>query len=286
MTAQISSMTVPALSNALKRLLTQAGIEDPFGEATEILCAVLDCSKAELILRDGEIPEEESEKAIAMARRRATGEPLQYILGSWSFMEREYKVGKGVLIPRDDTEVVVREALTIAKSIPDPVIVDLCAGSGIIAVTLEKELDNATVYAVEKSEKAFSYLTENITLNQTKVKAIHADLADCVIDFADGSLDMIVSNPPYIRRDELPTLQREVQYEPRLALDGGESGYDFYEMIISLWTKKLKKGGTIAFEIGEGQFNRIADLLSSAGYTDIHGTPDIQGITRAITAKV
>lgn len=279
-------MIVPALSNALKSLLTHAGIEDPFGEATEIICAVLDCSRTELILRDDQISEEESEKAIAMARRRAAGEPLQYILGSWSFMGREYKIGEGVLIPRDDTEVVVREALAIAESISDPVIVDLCAGSGIIAVTLEKELDNATVYAVEKSEKAFSYLTENIALNQARVEAIRADLAECVSDFADGSLDMIVSNPPYIRRDELPTLQKEVQYEPRLALDGGESGYDFYEMIISLWTKKLKKGGAIAFEIGEGQFNRIADLLTSAGFTDIHGTPDIQGITRAITAKI
>ena len=279
-------MTVPALSSALKSLLTRAGVDNPDGNATEILCAVLDCSRTELILRDDEISEEESEKAIAMAQQRAAGKPIQYVIGSWSFMGREYKVGEGVLIPRDDTEVLVGEALASARSIPDPVIVDLCAGSGIIAVTLAKELPDAAVYAVEKSENAFSYLTENITLHQAKVKAICTDLADCVDDFEDGSLDMIVSNPPYIRSDEIDDLQKEVQYEPRLALDGGESGYDFYESILSLWTKKLKQGGCIAFEIGEGQYARIADLLTSAGYTDIHGTPDIQGIIRAVTARV
>ena len=201
-------------------------------------------------------------------------------------MDRADKVGEGVLIPRDDTEVVVREALAAAKNIPDPVIIDLCAGSGIIAITLEKELKNATVYAVEKSDLAFSYLQENIELNQAKVEAIHADLADCVNSFDDASLDMIVSNPPYIRSDEIAELQSEVQYEPRLALDGGEDGYDFYEMIIRLWTKKLKEGGCIAFEIGEGQYDRIAEMLKTAEFTDIKGYPDIQGITRAVTAVI
>lgn len=277
-------MTVPALSNTLKSLLTRAGVDNPDGDAKEILCTVLNCSRTELILQNKEIPDEAYEKAVAMARRRAGGEPIQYVIGHWFFMDRKYKVGEGVLIPRDDTEVVVREALAAASSVPEPVIVDLCAGSGIIAVTLANELQNAAVYAVEKSESAYAYLKDNITLNQAKVEAICADLADCVDAFADGSLDMIVSNPPYIRRDELPTLQSEVQYEPRLALDGGEDGYDFYKMIIRLWTTKLKKGGVIAFEIGEGQFNRIAGLLASAGYSDIQGTPDIQGITRALTA--
>lgn len=277
-------MTVPALTNTVKSLLTRAGIEDPFGETREILCAVLGCSRTELILRNDEISDVESEEALAMARRRADGEPIQYVLGSWSFMGREYKVGEGVLIPRDDTEVVVGEALRLSKGFDHPVIVDLCSGSGIIAVTLAKELDSAAVYAVEKSEKAFSYLTDNIALNQANVEAIRADLRDCMDDFADGSLDMIVSNPPYIRSDEIAGLQSEVQYEPRLALDGGESGYDFYEMIISLWSRKLREGGVIAFEIGEGQFDRIAGLLTAAGYTDVKGTPDIQGITRAVTA--
>lgn len=278
-------MIVPALDNTVKSLLMRAGVENPAGDAKEILCAVLACDRAQLLLREEEIPDPLCEKAIAMAYRRAGGEPIQYILGSWSFMGRDYKVGEGVLIPRDDTEVVVTEALKLCERTPDPVIVDLCAGSGIIAVTLAKELPNATVYAVEKSDSAFSYLTENIALNHAKVNAIHADLQDCVNDFEDGSLDMIVSNPPYIRSAEIADLQQEVQYEPRLALDGGKDGYDFYKMILTLWTPKLKDGGSIAFEIGEGQFDAIAEMLKNAGYADISGTPDIQNITRAITAK-
>lgn len=277
-------MTVPALTNALKGLLTRAGVDNPDGDTAEILCAVLGCDHTRLILLEDDIPAESCDKAMQMARRRADGEPIQYVLGCWSFMGRDYKVGEGVLIPRDDTEVVVCEALKRAKSFSRPVVVDLCAGSGIIAVTLEKGLSGATVFAVEKSEEAYAYLQENIALNQSSVKAIHADLTDCFSDFDDSSLDMIVSNPPYIRSDEIAELQSEVQYEPKMALDGGEDGYVFYEMIIRLWTRKLKNGGCIAFEIGEGQYETIAEMLRSAGYTDIKGAPDIQGITRAVTA--
>lgn len=277
-------MTVPALTNALKGLLTRAGVDNPDGDTAEILCAVLGCDHTRLILLEDDIPAESCDKAMQMARRRADGEPIQYVLGCWSFMGRDYKVGEGVLIPRDDTEVVVCEALKRAKSFSRPVVVDLCAGSGIIAVTLEKGLSGATVFAVEKSEEAYAYLQENIALNQSQVKAIHADLSDYFSDFDDSSLDMIVSNPPYIRSDEIAELQSEVQYEPKMALDGGEDGYIFYEMIIRLWSRKLKNGGCIAFEIGEGQYETIAEMLRSAGYTDIKGAPDIQGITRAVTA--
>ena len=278
-------MTVRALHDAILSLLIEAGVPYAKGDTMEIMIAAAHLRHTiELHDRHAYVSDEDCEKALEMARRRATGEPLQYVLGRWFFLRREFKVGEGVLIPRDDTEVVVGEALKLARAFPSPAIVDLCAGSGIIAITLAKELDDAAVFAVEKSEAAFRYLEENIALHQADVKAIHADLSDCVSDFADGTLDMIVSNPPYIRSGDISGLQKEIQYEPRLALDGGESGYDFYEMIISLWTKKLKKGGVIAFEIGEGQFDHIAGLLKDNGYTDIQGTPDIQGVTRAVTA--
>ncbi len=277
-------MIVPALHNAVKSLLSRAGVDNPAGDTTEILCTVLKCDRTQLILRQDKLPEALCEKALQMARRRAVGEPIQYVIGTWSFMGRDYKVGKGVLIPRDDTEVAVGEALRLIKSVPHPHIVDLCAGSGIIAITLYKELPGATVSAVEKSGEAFAYLAENAQLNQADIRLIHSGLEDCADSFADSSLDMIVSNPPYIRTDEIADLQSEVQYEPGLALDGGKSGYDFYEMILDLWSKKLKKGGFIAFEIGEGQFGYIAALLKDHGFDDIVGYPDIQGITRAVTA--
>ena len=285
MTAPTSLTTALAQLRKLEIILATAGTENPAGDAREILAAVMGCQPNLLRLKyETILSSEQLDRSVSMARRRASGEPIQYVLGLWSFMGRDYKVGHGVLIPRDDTEVLVGEALRMIRSVPRPRIVDLCSGSGIIAITLAKELD-ATVYAVEKSGEAFAYLKENITLNQADVKAIRADIKDCVVDFGDCSLDMIVSNPPYIRSNDIADLQNEVQYEPRLALDGGESGYDFYELIIRLWTPKLKDGGTIAFELGEGQFDYVANLLKAAGYTNIIGYPDIQGITRAVTAE-
>ena len=285
MMAPTSSTTALAQLRKLEIILAHAGTENPAGDAREILAAVMSCQPNLLRLKyETILSSEQLDRSVSMAKRRASGEPIQYVLGMWSFMGRDYKVGQGVLIPRDDTEVLVGEALRVIRSVPHPRIVDLCSGSGIIAITLAKELD-ATVYAVEKSGEAFAYLKENITLNQADVKAIRADIKDCVVDFGDCSLDMIVSNPPYIRSNDIADLQNEVQYEPRLALDGGESGYDFYELIIRLWTPKLKDGGTIAFELGEGQFDYVANLLKAAGYTNIIGYPDIQGITRAVTAE-
>lgn len=280
-------MTAAALSNELKGILARAGVDDPAGDSSLILEHALGYTRAQLVAhRFDEISGEQAAAAVAMARRRASGEPIQYILGVWPFMGRNYAVGAGVLIPRDDTEVVVRAALDMIKGVPSPAVADLCSGSGIIAITLSKELSGADVFAVEKSDDAFGYLTKNIALNGADVKPKLADLRDCTDSFADGSLDMIISNPPYIKSGEIASLQREISYEPRLALDGGESGYDFYELIVRMWTPKLKEGGIIALELGEGQYEYVAGLLKQEGYKDIKGHLDIQGITRAVTASL
>ena len=280
-------MTAAALSNELKSILTRAGVDDPAGDASLILESILGCTRAMLIARyNEEIAPELVEKAVAMAERRAIGEPIQYVLGEWSFMGREYIVGEGSLIPRDDTEVVVNAAFQLIKYVPSPVVIDLCSGTGIIAVTLKKEIPSAKVSAVEKSEEAFAYLERNAGLNNADIKLIHADLAGCADSFADASLDLLISNPPYIKSDDIAGLQREISYEPRLALDGGESGCDFYELIIRLWTKKLRPGGYIALELGEGQFDYVAALLTEYGYSDIKAHLDIQSIKRAITASL
>jgi release factor glutamine methyltransferase len=278
-------MTAAALHNALKSALTRGGAENPAGDALAVIENLLGFSRIDLVTRgETEVADSITEKAMEMARRRVSGEPIQYIVGSWSFMGRAYRVGEGVLIPRDDTEVVVNAAIRRMSGIACPKIVDLCAGSGIIAVTLYHGLDHPSVSAVEKSGAAFTYLQENAALNHADIRLIHADLRDCTGDFPDRSLDLIVSNPPYIKSAEISTLQSEVQYEPRLALDGGASGYDFYEMILGLWTAKLKPGGCIALELGEEQFDYVSGLLRAHGYTDIQGDPDISGTIRAVTA--
>lgn len=272
-------MTVKQLS----KLLTDA--LSPF-DAQAILETLLGYDHAQMILNaDRELPSSAVTQAMEMKKRREQGEPIQYIIGKWSFLGREYTVGDGALIPRDDTEVLVRESLRLIPTKQAARVLDLCAGTGIIAITIKEERPLSEVFAVEKSEKAFAYLTQNVRSNNADVMCILSDLKDCIDRFSNGSLDMIISNPPYIKSSDLPALQREVQYEPPLALDGGASGYDFYECIIPLYKGKIRKGGVIAFEIGEGQSEYIAALLRDEGFEDIRLYDDIQSIPRAVTAR-
>ena len=216
-----------------------------------------------------------------LAERRLKGEPLQYILGSWEFYGYPFKVGKGVLIPRDDTEVLLSVCLEYIKEKFSPKVLDLCSGTGALAIAIAKET-NADVTAIEKSETAFSYLTENIALNNAKVNAIQGDIFQCMDMFPNTCFDLILSNPPYIITDEIPTLQKEVSYEPKMALDGGKDGYDFYRHIIRHWSSKLKKGGMMAFELGENQFDIVKELMTAEKFTNIGEKLDLGNIQRVI----
>ena len=279
-------MTAAALRNALRSLLIRAGVENPDGDSRLILEHITGYSGAAFLVHDrDDVARDAEQQALSMARRRAGGEPIQYVLGTWRFMRRDYAVGEGVLIPRDDTEVVVRAALDRIRGVPSPAVADLCAGSGIIAITLAKELNRPTIIAVEKSAEAYAYLEKNITAHGADMRAILADLRDCANEIEDCSLDLLISNPPYIPSGEMDTLQREVRYEPRLALDGGDDGCDLYRAIIRLWTAKLKKGGIIALELGEDQFEPVSRMLEEHGYTAVRGYEDIQGTIRAVTAE-
>ncbi|MBQ7965287.1 MAG: peptide chain release factor N(5)-glutamine methyltransferase [Ruminococcus sp.] len=268
-----------------EELLERAGIENPAFDTIYLFEHIFSLSRKDTIVyADKAIDESKLPYLNECITRRISGEPIQYIIGQWEFMGNTYKVAQGVLIPRDDTEVLVTTCLDILNSKKECQVVDLCSGSGIIAITLKLLSNDITVYAVEKSDTAYSYLVKNAILNNADIKHIHADLYDCVNEFEDSSLDLIVSNPPYIISHEIKTLQKEVQFEPALALDGGKDGYDFYRGIINVWSKKLKKGGIIAFEIGENQFEYIKTLLENAGYTDVEGFLDIAGTVRAMTA--
>lgn len=285
MTAPISSQTVLALLRRAESILSENDIDNPSADAREITAAALGCPPSALRRHyEEEAPDSVSSEVHRMLSLRIKGEPIQYVIGSWSFMGRDYKVGAGVLIPRDDTEVVVSEALRLIRDLQSPRVIDLCSGSGVIAVTIKKERPDAKVCAVEKSPEACAYLRLNTARNSADITVCERDIFDLYRELDDNTFDLIVSNPPYIRSSEIATLQKEVQFEPRMALDGGESGFDFYEKIIDLWTTKLAPGGFIAFEIGEDQFDRIAALLKAHGYTEIKGYPDIQGVTRAVTA--
>lgn len=277
-------MTIREAFNYTKQQLEKAGVADPAFDTMYLFEYVFSITRTDIAVR-GDTPADEKKLELLKAciDRRVSGEPVQYIIGEWEFMGRTFKIGDGVLIPRDDTEVLVRACMELDLA-DNASIVDLCSGSGIIAVTLRKHFADSAVYAVEKSDVAYSYLCKNCELNNADVKTVHSDLYECVDGFADRSIALIVSNPPYIKDDEVPTLQKEVQFEPKMALCGGTDGFDFYRGIVEHYAKKLKVGGYIAFEIGEGQFEYIKELLKNSGFTDIRGYLDLGNTVRALTA--
>lgn len=234
-------------------------------------------TKSEYVLSEKELSDIKE-----ITAKRENGYPLQYILGKWTFMDNDYFVGEGVLIPRDDTEVVVRSVIPYLKQKKSPVIIDLCSGSGIIPITLKKLFPYAEVHALELSEKAIPYLRKNIKTLCPDILLHCGDLTELYKDFADNQFDLIISNPPYIKKSDLSTLQTEVQSEPVMALDGGDDGLDFYRAIITLWTSKLKQDGMLALELGEDEFTPVKELMQQKGYKNIQGYKDLGNIYRAI----
>lgn len=276
-------MTIEELYKKAKYVLQKAGIEDPAFDALCLIEKVFGYNRTMLIAKGDVVATHKQEQEFnGLVTRRADFEPLQYILGSWNFMGYDFNVGAGVLIPREDTSEVVTLCLEQAKNYKNPKILDLCAGSGAISVVLSKEILNADVTAVELSEEAFPYLLKNIQQNNAKVKAVKGDIFKCIDDFENGSFDIIVSNPPYIIRDEIKTLQKEVQLEPTMALDGGVDGYDFYRFIVKNWSCKLKKNGSMAFELGEGQLDTVKKLMENENYGIFKEKIDLGNIQRAI----
>lgn len=275
-------MTVNEIYQSGLKLLENNNIENSKFEAQSLLQKAFSLDRVGFIIHKTDKADENcSHNFLKFIEKRISGEPLQYILGEWSFMGFDFKVGRGVLIPRDDTEVVVNLCIDFLENRTDKKTVDLCSGSGAIAVALDK-ISGAKVTAVEIDETAFSYLETNVKENNSSVKPVMADALEICDTFADGELDLIVSNPPYIKSADIETLQKEVQLEPRLALDGGEDGCDFYREIVSRWSRKLKKGGALAFELGENQADAVKALMAEQGFSDFKISLDFGGVQRAI----
>ena len=262
--------------------LKLGNIEAPDFEARCIIEYVTGYDRAgQLIHADEKISDDKKQLINSILENRLSRYPLQYLLGSWIFMGFPLSVGEGVLIPRDDTEVCVRLSLDYLKDKPDADVIDLCSGSGAIAIALEK-LGKAKVTAVEFIDEAFIFLEKNIIQNGCRINAVKDDVFTCHAEYSDNAFDLIVSNPPYIKRAELPSLQAEVRFEPQTALDGGEDGLDFYRAIIQDWTPKLKAGGALVFELGEGQAEQVNEMMEEHGYTNVRTETDFGGCERAI----
>lgn len=256
-------MTVQQLFENEKNVLKNKNIENYANEARWIFEAAFECGREYIIFHSDETADEEkSARFIEMINRRADGEPVQYVIGSWDFYGETFAVGEGVLIPRPETEMLVDFALEFLKDKSEPVIVDLCSGTGCIGLSVANNLPSSKVFLVEKSDKAFVYLKKNIeNFGCKNVTAIKGDIFDGFGFFDIPKPDLILSNPPYIESDVIETLQSEVLLEPSMALDGGEDGYDFYRVISEKWLSHCK--GAIAVECGEGQTKEIEMMFSS-----------------------
>ena len=206
-----------------------------------------------------------------MARRRIAGEPLQYILGEWEFFGMRLFVGEGVLIPRPDTERLVEIVLDWCRGFENPRIIDLCTGSGCIALALQKMLPGSDVHALDVSPAALSFAKRNVQYHALPVTLHQADVLKAP-DF--GTFDVIVSNPPYLTDAEMQALQPEIRFEPASALEAGVDGLRFYAGITALWKDALRPGGLLAFEIGEQQGAAVAGILRQNGFIGIEVLQD------------
>ena len=230
---------------------------------------------------DREVSEAEEEQYRKALEQRAVHVPLQHLLGYQDFMGLRFQVNEHVLIPRQDTEILVEEAM---RYLHDGMrILDLCTGSGCILLSLLHYSNDCEGVGVDISQEALQVAAQNAELLGIKADFLKSDLYEKVT----GKFDLLVSNPPYIERKVIPTLMEEVrEYDPYIALDGGEDGLDFYRRIIGGAQDYLKRGGQILMEIGSGQAKAVSELLREAGFKEIDACRDFAGLDRVVSGRL
>jgi len=281
---------VPALrsvvTSAAERLSLGPHPESARQDAETLLLHILGKNKAWLITHPAkELTEDQTARFLEMLERRHKGEPIQYILGEAEFYCMPFIVTPDVLIPRPETEHLVERIVGLGSVFRIPRLVDVGTGSGAIAIAFAHDWSHAAITAIDKSQGALDVAYRNAKRLgfADQIRFLQGDLLDPV---AGGQFDIVVSNPPYVPEMDRPTLSVEVRdYEPGLALFGGNDGLDIYRRLIPQAFACLASGGFIALEIGYGQSASIAELLDAAGFGNIEFTPDLQGIPRVATAQ-
>lgn len=260
-------------------------IETPRLDAEVLLCYVLNCERISLVInKDRLLLEGDNAQYLSYIERRKKNEPISYITGKREFMSLEFDVAEGILIPRPDTEILVEKIIEIYKG-KKVSIVDLCTGSGAIAVSLAHYLKCAEITAVDKYDVCINCAKNNAAKHNLDIDVIKADVLD---DFEiDKNVDCIISNPPYIETDTLTTLPSDVKdFEPMYALDGGADGLIFYRKITDFAVKKLNSGGILAYEIGYNQAQNVKEIINKTNcfkYTEI--IKDLSGLDRVIISE-
>ena len=263
--------------------LMMAGVPDARFDAAQLYTFV---TGRDHRLDDGPTAEEASRLQV-LAERRAGREPLQYLLGEWDFLDFTLKVGRGVLCPRADSEVVCETAIELLKDSEAPVVYDLCAGTGCLGLGIARAVPGAKVTCVELSHDAWPYLTANVAaLGGKATQAERGDVMNYYTQIEPESADLIISNPPYLTAREMQNLMPETAREPAMALDGGADGLDFYRAVTQKWKSALRLGGSLIFEVGIGQAPSVEDILARNGFEGIQTTADTQGIWRVVEGTV
>lgn len=290
--AEQQSIRAGGLLNYCVTTLKKFGIENAGKEAETLITHALGIDRVRLYRDNPELDEFQIKAIEALLKRRLKHEPIQYILGYVEFLGLKISVGSGVLIPRPETELLVEEAIKtvgsqkIQKAIDYQVkILDLCTGSGCIAIALAKKFPETQVYGIDTSEIALGYAKKNAEINGVKnVTFLKGSLFQPIAKL--GPFDLIASNPPYIASQEIKGLQQEIKdWEPLSALDGGTDGLDFYRAIINDAGRFLSEGGFIALEIGAGQAEKVTGIMRLAGLSEMKISRDYAGIERIVISQ-
>lgn len=260
----------------------EAVSDSPDFEATELMLYATGIDRAKWLYKQRDnLTIKQKFKINYNLSRRKRGVPLQYILGEWEFYSLPFYVGKGVLIPRADSELLVDLALDELSRLENATVFDLCSGSGAIGIAVAHNKTDAKVTLVEKSRVAFKYLTKNCERNKVKLTRILSDIA---LWHPSQKADIILCNPPYITADEMRQLQKEVKKEPTMALYGGKDGLSFYRLLSQRAKKLLKLNGKILMEIGCNQANDVTEIFKKAGFSSVEVFKDLAGNDRVVSA--
>ncbi|MGQ9603593.1 MAG: peptide chain release factor N(5)-glutamine methyltransferase [bacterium] len=287
----IESVEVGSILNRAKLILREAGISSPDVDAEIIISSALGIKRAELYINSKKaIPDQSLRKIEKMVEMRASRIPLQRILGRCEFMALEFKISEDVFIPRPETEILVETVLAEAHSMASPIrALEIGTGCGVIAVSLCYYLDRIKVVATDISMKAILIARENGRLNgvSEKMEFVVGDAIEFIKHSADSDgFDIIVSNPPYIKSDEIGRLEPEVRfYDPRVAIDGGSDGLRFYRRIADGLSRLLKANGILALEIDYRLAEDVSNLLQACGLVDITVIKDLSGFDRVIKGR-
>lgn len=271
--------------------LRRAGVDGPRFNAEKIIAHILGCDRAMLIARANDtVPSELSNRMEQDIARRESRQPLQHIIGETEFWSLPIHCDRRALIPRPDTEILVKTALDFLRSIPAPRVAEIGTGTGCISISIARERPDAHVMAVDIDPGALELAESNVTRHNLtrQVELIQGDLAGPLLARGlSGRFDLILSNPPYVNTAQLEQLEPEVrEHDPRLALDGGKDGLDIIKRLLNETAPLLKDSGLLAMEIGAGQANAVRDLVRANNvWSEPRTVLDANGIERVIIAR-